>query len=75
MAERISLPMTGGSQPSSRNKIVSAAEAVRLISDGDTIAMGGFLGVGFAETIPIALEQRFLEGTTRARRGRGSRAI
>jgi propionate CoA-transferase len=54
--------MTGGSQPSSRNKIVTAAEAVRLISDGDTVAVGGFLGVGFAENIPIALEQRFLEG-------------
>jgi propionate CoA-transferase len=54
--------MSGGSLPSSHNKIVTAAEAVRLISDGDTVAMGGFLGVGFAETIPIALEQRFLEG-------------
>jgi propionate CoA-transferase len=56
--------MTGGSQPSSRDKIVTAAEAVRLISEGDTVAVGGFLGVGFAENIPIALERRFLEGAS-----------
>jgi propionate CoA-transferase len=53
--------MAGGSRPSSRNKIVTAAEAVRLIHDGDTIATGGFVGIGFAENIAIALEQRFLE--------------
>lgn len=41
-------------------KIVSAAEAVRLIHDGDTVATGGFVGIGFAEGIAIALEQRFL---------------
>ncbi|SFL66429.1 acyl CoA:acetate/3-ketoacid CoA transferase [Rugamonas rubra] len=43
-----------------RNKIVSAADAVGLIRDGDTIATGGFVGVGFAENIAVALEQRFL---------------
>lgn len=43
-----------------RNKIVSAGEAVRLIHDGDTVATGGFVGIGFAEEIAIALEQRFL---------------
>jgi propionate CoA-transferase len=47
-----------------RNKIVSAAEAVRLIRDGDTVATGGFVGIGFAENIAVALEQRFL-GTDR----------
>src|SRR3569832_2462197 len=45
---------------SSRNKIVSAAEAAGLIHDGDTVATGGFVGVGFAENIAVALEQRFL---------------
>ncbi len=43
-------------------KIVSAAEAVRLIRDGDTVATGGFVGIGFAEEIALALEARFLEG-------------
>jgi propionate CoA-transferase len=43
-----------------RNKVVTAAEAVRLIHDGDTVATGGFVGIGFAEGIAIALEQRFL---------------
>ena len=43
-----------------RDKIVSAADAVGLIRDGDTIATGGFVGVGFAENIAVALEQRFL---------------
>jgi propionate CoA-transferase len=43
-----------------RNKIVSAVEAARLIRDGDTVATGGFVGIGFAENIAVALEQRFL---------------
>ena len=37
-------------------KIVSAEEAVRLIREGDTIATGGFVGIGFAEEIAVALE-------------------
>jgi propionate CoA-transferase len=41
-------------------KIVTAAEAVRLIHDGDTVATGGFVGIGFAEGIAIALEDHFL---------------
>ncbi|MGH8809946.1 MAG: acyl CoA:acetate/3-ketoacid CoA transferase, partial [Noviherbaspirillum sp.] len=61
MVHRISDPMSGGSRQPNRNKIVSAAEAVRLIHDGDTIATGGFVGIGFAENIAVALEKRFLE--------------
>ena len=41
-------------------KIVSAAEAVRHIKDGDTLASCGFVGIGFAENVAIAIEQRFL---------------
>jgi propionate CoA-transferase len=41
-------------------KVVSAAEAVRLIRDGDTVATGGFVGIGFAEEIAVALEDLFL---------------
>lgn len=44
-----------------RGKIVSAREAVRLIRPGDTIATSGFVGVGFAEEVAIALEARYLE--------------
>ncbi|CAN5436697.1 acyl CoA:acetate/3-ketoacid CoA transferase [soil metagenome] len=60
MAHSISDPMSGGTRPSKRHKIVTAAEAVRLIHDGDTVATGGFVGIGFAENIAVALEQRFL---------------
>jgi propionate CoA-transferase len=42
-----------------REKIVTASEAVGRIRDGDTVATGGFVGVGFAENIAVALEQRF----------------
>ena len=38
-----------------RGKIVSAREAVALIRDGDTVATGGFVGIGFAENIAVAL--------------------
>ncbi|MCP5268651.1 MAG: acyl CoA:acetate/3-ketoacid CoA transferase [Zoogloeaceae bacterium] len=42
------------------SKVVSAAAAVRRIADGDTVATGGFVGIGFAENIAVALEKRFL---------------
>jgi propionate CoA-transferase len=53
-----------------RNKLVSADEAVRLIHDGDTVATGGFVGIGFAEEIAVALENRFL--ASQAESGTGS---
>src|SRR5437762_6558340 len=53
-----------------KGKVVSAADAVRLIRDGDTVATGGFVGIGFAEEIAIALEQRFL--ATQAETNTGS---
>jgi propionate CoA-transferase len=53
-----------------RNKVVSAAEAVRLIHDGDTVATGGFVGIGFAEEIAVALEERFVQ--TREETGQGA---
>jgi propionate CoA-transferase len=43
-----------------KGKLVSAEDAVRLIQDGDTVATGGFVGIGFPEGIAIALEQLFL---------------
>lgn len=47
-------------RPSEKSKVVSADEAVRLIHDGDTVATGGFVGIGFAEEIAIALEKLFV---------------
>jgi hypothetical protein len=45
-------------------KIVSAADAVRLIHAGDTVAMGGLVGIGVAEEIALAIEERFLRAWT-----------
>jgi propionate CoA-transferase len=45
---------------SEKGKIVTPAEAVHLIRDGDTVATGGFVGIGFAEEIALALEEHFL---------------
>jgi propionate CoA-transferase len=41
-------------------KVVTPREAVALIRDGDTLATAGFVGIGFAENIAVALEERFL---------------
>jgi len=45
-------------------KIISARDAVSVINDGDTIATGGFVGIGVAEEILIAIEQRYEETQT-----------
>lgn len=45
---------------SEKGKVVTAAEAVRLIRDGDTVATSGFVGIGFAEEIALALEELYL---------------
>jgi len=45
---------------SGRGKIMSSAEAVGLIRDGDTVATGGFVGIGFAEGIACAIEELYL---------------
>jgi propionate CoA-transferase len=43
-------------------KIVTAAQAVRLIHSGNTVATGGFAGIGFAEEVAVALQTLFLSG-------------
>src|SRR3974390_2286315 len=40
--------------------IVTAEEAARLIGEGDTVATGGFVGIGFAEEIALAIETLYL---------------
>lgn len=44
-----------------RSKVVPALDAVRLIKSGDTIATGGFVGIGFPEAVAIALENLYLD--------------
>src|SRR5689334_13940231 len=53
-------PLPIGLQKAASGKIVTAREAVRLIRPGDTIATGGFVGIGFAEEIAVALEELHL---------------
>ena len=65
-------PLLSAFQDAERGKVVSAADAVRLIRDGDTVATGGFVGIGFAEEIAIALEERFLSGNEQDGPGVGS---
>ncbi len=43
-----------------KNKVISAADAARLVKNGDTVATGGFAGTGFPENLAVALKKRFL---------------
>ena len=65
-------PMANSLRASDTGKVVSASDAVRLIRDGDTVATGGFVGIGFAENIAIALEKRFVESQGVDVEGQGS---
>ena len=49
-----------GLRAGGKGKVVSAAEALQLVRDGDTVASSGFVGIGFAENLAVALEARFL---------------
>ena len=65
-------PIDASLRASDTGKIVSARDAVRLIKDGDTVATGGFVGIGFAENIAVALEERFLAAEAADTHGLGS---
>jgi propionate CoA-transferase len=65
-------PLATSLRASDTGKIVSARDAVRLINDGDTVATGGFVGIGFPENIAVALEQRFLEAQAEEMQGLAS---
>lgn len=45
-------------------KVVSAEFAASQIRDGCTLATGGFVGIGFAENIAVAIERQFLGSGT-----------
>ena len=60
------LERMAGLRAGGKGKVVTAAEALALVQDGDTVASSGFVGIGFAENLAVALEQRFMaEGTPR----------
>ena len=44
-----------------RTKVITPEAAARLILDGDTLAVGGFVGIAVPEELLIALEKRFRE--------------
>ena len=44
-----------------KGKVVTADDAVRIIRNGDTVATGGFVGIGFAEEIALKIEESFLQ--------------
>ncbi len=71
MLHPINVPGREAGRPFANGKVVTAREAVMLIRDGDTIATGGFVGIGFAENIAVALETRFLETSERDTDGVG----
>ncbi|MBL8393955.1 MAG: malonate decarboxylase subunit alpha, partial [Candidatus Accumulibacter sp.] len=64
-------PMASSLRASDTGKVVAAREAVRLIQDGDTVATSGFVGIGFAENIALALEALFLERESEDPQGLG----
>ncbi len=44
-----------------KDKIVSAADAIATIRNGDTVGVSGFVGAGTPDELIVALEKRFLE--------------
>ena len=62
MPESAKRTALGAMRGKGTGKIVAARDAVRLIRDGDTVATGGFVGIGFAEGVAVALEDLFLAG-------------
>ncbi|MGO9959693.1 MAG: acyl CoA:acetate/3-ketoacid CoA transferase [Solirubrobacteraceae bacterium] len=44
-----------------RRKHITSEEAVRLILDGDTLAVGGFVGISVPEQLLISLQERFAQ--------------
>lgn len=43
-----------------KSKVISKDKAIDLIKDGDTVAVGGFIGCGHPEEITLEIEKRYL---------------
>lgn len=54
--------MAGVAGVSGGFELCGADEAVTLVQDGQTVAVGGFVGAGVPEALASALERRFLAG-------------
>jgi propionate CoA-transferase len=61
MTERTKHPQLAALHARPNGKVMTAREAVELIRDGDMVATDGFVGIGFAENIAVALEEYYLE--------------
>ncbi len=48
----------------SNSKVRNAKEVISYIKNGDTVGLGGFVGIGFAEEIALEMENSFLEKGT-----------
>lgn len=46
------------------NRIITAEAAASLIKDGDTVIIGGSAGMGVADAVIVALEERFLDSNS-----------
>jgi len=46
------------------SKVKTAAQAVNMIKDGDTVCFGGFVGNMHAEEITLTIEKKFLEANS-----------
>ncbi|QTE30194.1 acyl CoA:acetate/3-ketoacid CoA transferase [Pengzhenrongella sicca] len=44
-----------------KKPVLTAAEAITLIKDGDMLGVAGFVGMGHPEELSLALEKRFLD--------------
>ena len=64
-------PLIAALRGGDTGKLTTARQAVQLIRPGDTVATGGFVGIGFAENIAVALEALYLERRDQPEQGLG----
>jgi propionate CoA-transferase len=47
-----------------KSKLISKAEAISLIKDGDTVAVSGFVGCSHPEDLTAEIEKSYLKNQT-----------